>query len=131
FSEQMVKQPITSRVILELGVPISIIAARVDSQGGEIIVEVSGAHVDKVIPAFRDKGVIVTTSRPVAVDDKRCFDCGACVSLCPVNAIELTEDFSVVFDAEKCIGTYCSLCIDSCPARAITLSKTTEHDSAN
>ena len=121
FSEKLVEKPITAQVILEHGVPISIVAAHIDSQGGEILAEVPSIHVEKVAEAFREKGVIVTFPRLIEVDSERCFDCGACLSLCPVNAISFKEDFSVVFNQEKCIGSPCGTCVDACPARAIRL----------
>ena len=121
FSEKIVEQPVTAQVILEHGVPISIVAARVDSQGGEILAEVPSTHVEKVIDAFREKGVTVTVPKLIDVDRERCFDCGACFSLCPVRAITFKEDFSVVFDEQKCVGSPCGLCVDACPARAIRL----------
>jgi len=121
FSEKIVEQPITAQVILEHGVPISIVAAHIDSQGGEILAEVPSTHVERVIDAFREKGVTVTIPKLIAVDTEKCFDCGACFSLCPVSAIAFKEDFSVVFDEEKCVGSPCGLCVDACPARAIRL----------
>jgi len=121
FSEKIVEQPITAQVILEHGVPISIVAAHIDSQGGEILAEVPSTHAEKVIDAFRKKGVTVTVPKLIEVDSERCIDCGACFSLCPVSAIAFKEDFSVVFDEQKCIGSPCGLCVDACPARAIRL----------
>ena len=121
FSEKIVEQPITAQVILEHGISISIVAARIDSQGGEILVEVPSTHVEKVVAAFREKGVIVTVPKLIEVDSEKCFDCGACFSLCPVSAIAFKEDYSVVFDEKKCIGSPCGLCVDACPARAIKL----------
>lgn len=127
FSEKIVEQPITAQVILEHGIPIGIIAAHIDSQGGEILAEVPSAHVEKVVDAFREKGVTVTVPKLIEVNRERCFDCGACFSLCPVGAIALEKDFSVVFDEQRCIGSPCGLCVDACPARAIRLVE--EHSS--
>ncbi len=121
FSEKVVEQPITAQVILEHGAPISIVAAHIDSHGGEILAEVPPTHVDKVVDAFRERGVTVTVPKLIEVDSEKCFDCGACFSLCPVNAIAFKEDFSVVFDEEACIGSPCGLCVDACPAKAINL----------
>ena len=121
FSEKVVEQPITAQVILEHGVPISIVAAHVESQGGEILAEVPPTHVDKVVDAFREKGVTVSVPELIEVDSEKCFDCGACLSLCPVTAISSKEDYSVVFDEKTCIGSPCRLCVDACPARAIRL----------
>ena len=121
FSEKIVEQPITAQVILEHGIPISIVAAHIDSQGGEILAEVPSTHVEKVIDAFREKGVTVSVPKLIEVDSEKRFDCGACFSLCPVSAITFKEDLSVVFDEKKCIGSPCGLCVDACPARAIKL----------
>lgn len=121
FSQKLVERPITAQVILRHGIPISIVAAYIDSQGGEILAEVSSTHVRKVTEAFREKGVIVSSPKPIEVDKEKCFECGACLSVCPVNAISLKEDSSVVFDPEECIGSPCGTCIDACPARAIRL----------
>ena len=121
FSEKIVGKPITSQVILEHKIPISIVAAHINSQGGEILAEVPSTHVKKIAEAFRQKGVNVTFPKLIEKDREKCFECGACVSLCPVKAISFKDDFSVVFDLEKCIGSSCGKCVDACPARAIKL----------
>jgi NAD-dependent dihydropyrimidine dehydrogenase PreA subunit len=119
FSEEIVEKPITAQVILEQKVPISIITAKTDSQGGEVLIEVSSADVERVIDAFRNKGVTVRIPKLIEIDSEKCFDCGACLSLCPVSAVTLKEDFSIAFDDKKCIGSPCGMCVDVCPARAI------------
>jgi len=129
FSEKVVEQPITAQVILEHGIPINIISARVDAQGGEILAEIPSTHFEKVANAFRKKGVTVTIPELIEVDEEKCFDCGACVSLCPVNTMAFTEDFSVVFNKEKCIGRTCGVCVDACPAGAIALIQQGSHKS--
>lgn len=121
FSEENVEEPITSQVILELGIPLRIVTATVNSLGGDILLEVPAVHVEKVVQAFRDKGVVVKFPKLIEVDSDKCFDCGACYALCPVDAIVYGEDYSVIFDEKTCIGSPCGLCVDACPARAITL----------
>jgi NAD-dependent dihydropyrimidine dehydrogenase PreA subunit len=121
FSEENVEAPITSEVILELGIPMRIVTATVNSSGGDILLEVPKVHVEKIVKAFRAKGVVVTFPKLIAVDSDKCFDCGACFALCPVDAIKYDKDYSVVFDEKTCIGSPCGLCVDACPARAITL----------
>jgi len=123
FSEKVVGKPVTAEVILEQGVPVNILSAHINQLGGEILAEIPSAHLDKIVKAFREKGVTVTVRKLIEVDSEKCFDCGACLSLCPVNAITLKEDFSVVFDEGKCIGTTCGLCADACPTRAIKLTR--------
>ena len=121
FSEENVAEPITSQVILELGIPMRIVTATVNSLGGDILVEVPAVHVEKIVKAFKKKGVVVNFPKLIEVDSNKCFDCGACYALCPVDAISYDEEYSVVFDEKTCIGSPCGLCVDACPARAITL----------
>jgi len=119
FSEKLVEQPITSQIILEHKVPINIITAHINSKGGEILAEIPDEALEKTVKAFRQKGVTVTLPKLIEVDSEKCFSCGACVALCPVEAITLANDFSVNFNKEKCVGSTCSACVDACPARAI------------
>ena len=121
FSEENVAEPITSQVILELGIPMRIVTATVNSLGGDILLEVPAVHVEKIVKAFKAKGVVVKFPKLIEVYSDKCFDCGACYALCPVDAIKYDEVYSVVFDEKTCIGSPCGLCVDACPARAITL----------
>ena len=52
------------------------------------------------------------------VDEDRCFGCGACIALCPVDVLTLTNRM-VYVDEEHC--THCRLCIPSCPVSALEL----------
>ena len=121
FSEENVAEPITSQVILELGIPMRIVTATVNSSGGDILLEVPAIHVEKIVKAFRAKDVVVRFPKLIEVDSDKCFHCGACYALCPVDAISYDQEYSVVFDEKKCIGSPCGLCVDACPARAIKL----------
>lgn len=51
----------------------------------------------------------------IAVDVQRCAYCGSCVSVCPVNALDLQETRLVV--SEDCIE--CNLCLSACPMGAL------------
>lgn len=132
FAEALVEQPITSQIILDLKVPINIITAHVNSKGGEILAEIPDEALDKTVKAFREKGVEVSIPKLIEVESQECFSCGTCVSLCPVEAISIDKDGSVIFNREKCVGSTCSACVDACPTRAIksvkelgTISQTT------
>jgi MinD superfamily P-loop ATPase len=115
-------------------VPIAILAAHVNSKGGEILAEVPDDAQEKIIKAFRKRGVTVTIPKLIEVDTEKCFSCGSCVALCPVEAISIDKDSSVKFVTEKCVGSTCSICVDACPARAIKSVKQTnnsEHSPKN
>jgi L-aspartate semialdehyde sulfurtransferase ferredoxin len=119
FSEEQLSEPIASQIIIEYKVPMAILSAHINSKGGEILAEVPDAILEKVVTAFRQRGVSVTVPKLIEIDNEKCFSCGSCVALCPVEAISLAKDSTVKFDREKCVGSTCSLCVDSCPVRAI------------
>jgi len=119
FTKEIVEQPIISQVILEKKIPVNILSAHIDQRGGEILAEIPETDAEKAVKAFREKGVTVDVRKLIEVDDEKCIDCGACVSLCPVAAITFDEDNSVIFNDKKCLGVTCGLCVDACPVRAI------------
>ncbi|MBC8223282.1 4Fe-4S binding protein [Candidatus Bathyarchaeota archaeon] len=121
FSKENVDRPITSQVILEQGTPVNILSARMNQQGGEILVEIDADHVEGVIKAFRERGVTVDVRRLIEKDDDKCVDCGACVSICPMDALTFDDDHSVILLEDRCNGVTCGLCVDTCPQRAIRL----------
>lgn len=48
-----------------------------------------------------------------------CYFCKACSIMCPLGAIEQTEDHKLILDAGKCSG--CNLCIDICVHNSLGL----------
>src|SRR4030042_4222263 len=126
FDEDQIKEPIASQIIIEYKVPMGILSAHINSKGGEILAEVPDDILEKVVNAFRQRGVSITVPKLIEVDSDRCFSCGSCIALCPVEAISLAKDSTVQFDKEKCVGSTCSICVDACPARAI---KSIKHNS--
>ncbi len=119
FSKRQVDKPITSKIILDLKVPLNILNANVTTDGGEIFAEVPSKDAERVIQAFKKNNVEVTPQKGINVDFEKCINCGACYSICPVDAISFKEDLLTVFDEEKCIS--CGLCVDTCPTRALKI----------
>jgi len=70
-----------------------------------------------ITDALQRNEVVVNKKGRVIVDDDKCIDCGACISLCPTDALHFNVDERLELLFEKCIG--CLLCIDSCPRQAI------------
>lgn len=121
FSEDIVSEPITAQTILDEGVAMNILSARVNAKQGEILMDVPAKEVDKIVKAFQRKGVKVLTPKQIQINNELCIECGACISLCPVKVINIESDNTVNFNVEKCLGRTCGLCIDACPMNAIDL----------
>jgi ferredoxin len=119
FSAAQIPQPITAKVILDLGIPLNILNANVTPQGGEVLLEVSESEVSSVVRAFKAEGVDVIIQPHILVDLETCIHCGACYSLCPVDVISFTDDLSIDFATDRCV--LCGLCVDTCPVHAISL----------
>lgn len=54
----------------------------------------------------------------VVINEETCIGCGACIEVCPTEALEMKDEKAKV-DAEKCVD--CGACIDECPVEAISL----------
>ena len=128
FSEEQVSQPIASQIIIEYKVPMVILSAQISSKGGEILAEIPDEQQEKIVKAFRERGISVKVPKLIEVDEEKCFSCGSCVALCPVEAISIDKESTVQFNKEKCVGSTCSICVDACPARAIKSVKQNGND---
>lgn len=53
----------------------------------------------------------------LAVIGKNCVACGACVNVCPKNAITIDSGTKAVVESSLCVG--CGLCEKTCPAGII------------
>ena len=62
------------------------------------------------------------------VDDDLCYGCGACVALCPTNALSMKGLLAIV-EQSQC--TYCELCIPSCPVDALMIEQRWEFEGTN
>ena len=56
---------------------------------------------------------------PVTINEETCTGCGACVDVCPVEAITLKDDGKAKVDPDTCID--CGVCVTECPVEAIDM----------
>ena len=123
FPHRLVDQPIIYRLCKEYDLIFNILMARImPNEEGVMVAELSGddEKYNEGIEYLRDQGVKVQLlSRDVRRDERRCNQCGACVTMCPSGALALPdrETMAVAFDVEKCVA--CGLCVQACPSRAM------------
>lgn len=123
YSMERADKPILASVIRETDVEINILHADITSEtGGEIfiVLESTEEKVNEAIKMFRSRGVKVEeVEHAITLDEDACIDCGACVSVCPTDALRLAEDYSLVLDEEECI--HCGACVPVCPVFALDM----------
>jgi NAD-dependent dihydropyrimidine dehydrogenase PreA subunit len=122
YPAEMAEEPVFASVLLETGIPANILYSSIGAGGGEILIGVDAPpeEVERMMALFRRRGVeAVEVRKAVGVDRDRCFDCGACLSLCPTQALRFSEDYSLEVEEEKCVC--CEACVSACPVRAITV----------
>ena len=102
--------------ILKFDITFNILKFSTGSNGVNLLLDVPENKIRTITESLKKNNVIVNKKGRVIVLDN-CIDCGACISLCPTEALYFNDDFKLEFSYEKCIG--CLLCLDSCPRYAI------------
>ncbi|MFO7794649.1 MAG: ATP-binding protein [Promethearchaeati archaeon] len=113
-----------SRIINEIlkhDISFNVLKFSTSSSGINLLLDVPEEKVNTITTSLRQNEIQVNKKGRVILDKDVCIDCGACVSLCPTDALYFKEDSSIDFEEDKCLG--CLICIDSCPRGAIEESK--------
>jgi heterodisulfide reductase subunit A-like polyferredoxin len=122
FSPDIVNKAVISDLIKNYDVTFNILKANITPKGGKMLIELSGTQMDEGVAFLEESGIHVDpVINVVKKDDDKCVDCGECVSLCPVKAISIEEDWTIEVDDKQCIG--CGFCTKSCPMKAINVAE--------
>lgn len=62
----------------------------------------------------------------IAVVKNRCVACGACMRVCPRQAIVIKNGVKAVVDKSLCVG--CGLCVKACPAGVMIKEERNLHE---
>lgn len=120
FDSRTVTKPVLSKTTLETGALINILRATVGSRRGEILIEVEDEKAKEVEDVLKSEGVdVVELLGAVRKDDELCVHCGACVSICPTEAIIINSSRKIIVEDEKCV--HCGACVKVCPTKALSL----------
>jgi formate hydrogenlyase subunit 6/NADH:ubiquinone oxidoreductase subunit I len=103
--------------ILKYDITLNILKFSTGSTGINLLIDIPEDKIKTITESLKKNNIIVNKKGRVFIDDEKCIDCGACVSLCPTDALHLSNEKRLEFSYEKCIG--CLLCLDSCPRYAI------------
>ena len=103
--------------ILKFDITLNILKFSTETNGINLLIDIPEDKIKIITESLKKKNIIVTKKGRIIIDDERCIDCGACISLCPTDALCLDKEERLIFYYEKCIG--CLLCLDSCPRFAI------------
>ena len=123
FPKKLVDKPIVYKLIKDFDLVFNILKASITpDEEGLMVLEISGdkKKIDEGVKFLKDQGVkIQPLSKDIKVNWDKCTQCGACVSICPTDALYIKDrkTMEVAFDSDKCIA--CELCIRPCPPRAI------------
>jgi NAD-dependent dihydropyrimidine dehydrogenase PreA subunit len=103
--------------ILRHDITFNILKFTTGSDGVNLLLDIPEEKIKTITESLKQNNIIVNKKGRVIINDDKCIDCGACISLCPTDALHFDEEERLEFSYEKCIG--CLLCLDSCPRFAI------------
>jgi NAD-dependent dihydropyrimidine dehydrogenase PreA subunit len=117
-------EPVLSKVILETKAQVNILKADIDQDRGVMVINIIGSADDakKVIKAFEKYGVKTRSiKKKITLDSGKCIDCGACISLCPVDALKFDGKNNLYLQEDRCIQ--CKACVKACPMKALAIEE--------
>lgn len=104
-------------VILEQHISVNILKFSTGRSGINLLLDIPEDKITSITEALQKNDIIVNKKGRVIIEIEKCIDCGACVSLCPTDALHMDEKELLEYSLEACLG--CLLCIDACPRFAI------------
>ncbi|MCL2785838.1 MAG: 4Fe-4S binding protein [Methanomassiliicoccaceae archaeon] len=123
FNDSNVNDSVSYILVSQFKISPVILQAKTDGSGGRMLLSMKGPekNIEGAVTYLRGMGIETEPmDNYVRRDDKRCFHCGSCISVCPTFAFELDRDtWDVVLDTDKCMA--CGFCLSACPAHAIML----------
>ncbi|WP_457613551.1 4Fe-4S dicluster domain-containing protein [Methanocaldococcus sp.] len=116
-----INKPVISDTILNTGVKINILKAKVEPQEAFLILELFGDEetIKKALDYLSKFGEVEEITKVIKRDMEKCVHCGCCITQCPINVIYMDDDYNVIFKEEECVG--CKNCFKACPFQAIEI----------
>lgn len=124
FPPIVTEQPIIYMLMKDYNLAFNILRASIDQQQeGLMVLELSGEETDyqRAYDYLTGLGVrIQPLLQDIRRNDEKCTQCGACVGVCPPEALYIERpSMRVIFDPDKCVA--CGECVPTCPVKAMEL----------
>ncbi len=125
FPKEIVDKPIITNLVRDYNLTFNILKAQIfPRKEGMLVLELQGDRkdYDRGIQYLEDVGVeIEPVAQGIRRDDEKCYQCGACTSVCPTGALHIKRpEMEVLFESERCSA--CELCVKTCPSRAMIVT---------
>jgi ferredoxin len=124
FPHEQVDKPIVSKLVRDFDLDFNILKASITPrEEGLLVLEITGKEKDyeRGMAYIESCGVTIQPlSQDIRRNELKCTHCGACIAVCPTDALFVKRDsMEVGFDDEECVA--CELCIKVCPPRAMEI----------
>lgn len=103
--------------ILNQDVALNILKFSASDKGINLLLDIPEEKVSNVTTSLQKNNASINQKGRIEVNLEICIHCGACISLCPSEALSLDKESRLIYSENKCIG--CLLCLDSCPIYVI------------
>jgi len=123
FYKEIMYKPIIYRLAKDFDVVFNVLEAKIlPKLEGRLILELQGSEesiADGIDYLTREGVQVETLADKIVRDEERCVHCGACTSVCRVDALSIDRTtMEVEFNHEVCVA--CGLCKIACPVDAIS-----------
>lgn len=124
YNEHNVQDSVPYILVKEFDLRPNVLKAEIGGDGsGLMVVSISGEKdvIQKGVERLTECGYEVEELiSHITRDDRKCWDCGACVSICPTSSLYMDpESFEIVLNWSKCIA--CGSCVNACSVKALKL----------
>ena len=122
FPQRLIEQPVIYKLAKDFALEFNILKANIiPEREAFLVLELKGTsdNYKKGMKYLEGLGISAQPlSKDVVRDEKKCTHCGACVTVCSVNAFKVDKKTKkIAFNEKECIA--CEQCITACPLHAM------------